>query len=308
MSSDGNVISAGYSTEARFLGGTVELDPEAQRTFLNAAGSADTGTAPMSASKSPAVPSQSVRLNAPAAIAGTDPYLSEQSLSVDGASLRVRTTIDGDGRQDSDITNLRLSGRINDSTQYQVSVGSNQVVNAGVAVVDPANPRTSASVGMTADTRPNVLNAVRLNANGVYSPPGSEVGITGSYSTNALDSRSPSSSTAEVGLQYQPGKGGRDAALAATGVTVGYRTSTNETARGSTQTDAGFLRLTGVPLGTSKVTADGEVSVDVKGQTAAIGVNYNIDANNSVRLEAQGRNNLIGPDAGAISIQWRNSH
>lgn len=305
MSRESNSIGD-YSTRAADLGGSVVLDADAQR-FTAAADDATASDVTMGAGKPPVVPPQNVRLNASGAIGGNDPYLAERSMPVDGASLRVRSTIDGDGAQDDDITNLRLSGRIND-TQYQVNVGSNQVVSGGVAVVDPANPRTSAAVGVTLDTKPNAPNAIRLNANGVYTPPGSEVGITASYSTNALDTRSPSSSTAEVGLHYQPGKGGRDAALGATGITAGYRSTTVDGARGTTQTDAGFVRLTGVPLGTPQVTADGEISIDARGQSATLGVNYNIDRNNALRLEGQGRNNNAGPDSGAISIQFRNSH
>lgn len=308
MGGESNGIPGGYSTDARLLGGPVELDADT-RLFDAAASDASATGVTVRADRPPSVPQPNVRLNTTGALSGGDPYLSERSFSVDsGASVRVRTTIDGDGAQDPDISNVRVSGRINDSTQYQVNVGSNQVVNGGVAVVDPENPRTSAAVGVTVDTKPNALNAVRLNANGVYTPPGSDVGITGSYSTNALDSRSPSSSIAEIGVQYQPGKGGRDAALGITGVTAGYRSTTTDGATGTTRTDAGFLRLTGVPLGTPKVTADGELSVDARGQSATLGVNWNIDSNNALRLEGQGRNNNSGQDSGVISIQFRNSH
>lgn len=306
MPVENNPVPGTVRTDAGALGGTVSLSEE--QSFTQTA--ATLPDAPITTTKPAVVPAQGFRLNSPAAASGGDPFLGERSFRADGAAVRVRTGIDGDGQQDADISNVRVTGQINDDTQYQVSVGSNQVVSGGVAYVDPNNPRTSLSAGVSVDTKPNALNAARFNANAVLTPQGSPVGVYGSVSTNDIDPNSPASTTTEVGLQIQPDadRAGRDPALGATGITVGYRNTDARNAAGATtETEAGFVRLTGVPLGISSLTADSEVSVDDKGQTGILGVNYAINPNNAVRVEGQFRRTNDGPDSGAAAVMFRSS-
>lgn len=300
MGGESNGITGGYSTEARHLGGPVRLDSDTRlfRAETNTAFAADE---PITTTKPPAVPPQTLRLNPAGAQAEDgDPFRYDTSIPGNHrVYMQQPSRRDEDGQQ-RDPTLVRVAGD-RGPVRYNVSANASGVVGAGAAITSD-DRNISAAVTVSHNTNDGVANPTTLGANAYVLIPGTDVGAYAGVTDNRLNSGEPGTGITEVGAIVTPG-GRADNLQPANSLIVGYRQRHTETATGNVETEQVFVRANAFPIGS--VTTSGEVALDDAGVQVTLDASAKLGPNTSMRFELSGRTNQDAAPTGSAAFLFR---
>jgi hypothetical protein len=298
------------STSAADLGVSQGQDQGAD-AFADLLGQAGT-EAPALSGKGPTAPGPTLRLDIPGSNNLVDPSPFRQETSGktgDGGSFRIQTGGPDMEGAPNDITGVRFTGPLGGDAQYLLQ-GSPTGVTGGVGVSGPSG---AVSGTVTQTLTEGAPNPTRIGGQALLKPdPEGNLGVLVGGSTNRLDGSRPGTSSVEAGAFIQTAPG-LDAALNPKGVTLGVRRneSFNPAASGdkTTSTDEAFVRANGVQL-TPSTSLDAEVSGRLDGSSQSVSGNlrWQVDGDNSLRLEGRYTRNEAGPDVGSDAVIFENRH